>query len=126
MPTIVAAIATAVSKCPIASQIPHNRIQMMLPINAPVRTPGLSTIVRPNGHSAYEAIRSDANPNGMGTHGHDQQEADQRGHHISEGQPQTTENQPDDIQDQAHGLLQPTQSSQRTEKLPYSGAGDPE
>src|ERR1700751_4670100 len=38
---------------------------MTFPIRAPVPAVGLSTILRPNGHNAYEAMRSDAKPNGM-------------------------------------------------------------
>ena len=49
---IVIAIATAVTTWPIASQMPNRMTQMMLPTSAPGRGPGLSTIVRPNGHSA--------------------------------------------------------------------------
>jgi hypothetical protein len=49
---IVSAIATALTRCPIASQIPNNTNQMMFPISVPLPAPGLSMIVRPNGHSA--------------------------------------------------------------------------
>jgi hypothetical protein len=52
MPMIVTAIATAVTTCAMASQIPNSSTQMMLPISAPGRVPGLSITVRPNGHSA--------------------------------------------------------------------------
>ena len=52
MPMIVMAIATAVITWPMASQMPNRMIQMTLPISAPGRGPGLSTMVRPNGHSA--------------------------------------------------------------------------
>jgi hypothetical protein len=45
-------IATALTRSPIASQIPHNSSQMIFPISAPVPAPGLSMIVRPNAHSA--------------------------------------------------------------------------
>jgi hypothetical protein len=52
IPTIVSAIATALTRCPIASHTPHSSSQMMFPISAPVPAPGLSMMVRPNGHSA--------------------------------------------------------------------------
>ncbi len=52
MPMIVIAIATALTTWPIASQMPNRSTQMTLPIRAPGRGPGLSTMVRPNGHSA--------------------------------------------------------------------------
>ena len=65
MPTIVAAIATALTKWPIASHKPNSSTQMTFPISAPVPAAGLSTIVRPNGHNAYEAMRSDAKPKGI-------------------------------------------------------------
>ena len=52
MPTIVTAIAAALTRCPIASHIPHSSSQMTLPIKAPVPAPGRSTMVRPNGHNA--------------------------------------------------------------------------
>ena len=64
---IVTAIATALTRCPSASHQPNSTTHRMLPISAPGRVPGLSTSVRPNGHSAYDAIRSDAKPNGMVT-----------------------------------------------------------
>src|SRR5208283_5664087 len=65
IPTIVIAIAAALTKCPIASQTPNSSTQMTFPMRAPVPAVGLSTIVRPNGHNANEAMRSDANPKGM-------------------------------------------------------------
>ncbi len=40
---------------------------MTFPMRAPVPAVGLSTIVRPNGHSAYYAMRSEAKPKGMVT-----------------------------------------------------------
>ena len=52
MPMIVTAIATAVTTWPMASQMPNRMTQMTFPISAPGRVPGMSTIVRPNGHNA--------------------------------------------------------------------------
>ena len=65
MPTMVTAIATALMTWPMASHSPATNIQMTLPISAPVRGPGLSTTVRPNGHSANNAMRAEAKPKGM-------------------------------------------------------------
>ena len=62
---IVIAIATALTRWPMASQMPNRITQMTLPISAPGRGPGFSTMVRPNGQSAYDAMRSAANPNGI-------------------------------------------------------------
>lgn len=95
MPMIVTAIAAALTKCPRASQIPNSSTQMTLPIKAPVPAVGFSTIVRPNGHNAYDAMRSAAKPNGMV----DEQEADKRRQQVPEGQPEATEHQPDNVQD---------------------------
>jgi hypothetical protein len=52
IPTMVMAMATALTMWPMASHSPNSRIQMTLPISAPGRGPGFSTMVRPNGHSA--------------------------------------------------------------------------
>lgn len=52
IPMIVIAIATAVTMCPIANQIPAMITQMTLPIIEPTPAVGLSTTVLPNGHSA--------------------------------------------------------------------------
>ena len=52
MPTIVIAIAAALTMWPIASHSPNSSIQITLPTTAPGRGPGFSTMVRPNGHSA--------------------------------------------------------------------------
>jgi hypothetical protein len=97
----VIAIATALTKCPIASQIPNNNTQMTLPTRAPLPALGLSTIVRPNGHNKGD--------------GDDEQEADQRRDQISDGHPEAAEYQPDDVQDQAHissgGSCQPTEEA---------------
>ena len=65
IPMIVMAIATAVTMWPMANQMPNRMTQMTLPITAPGRGPGFSTMVRPNGHSAYAAMRNAANPNGI-------------------------------------------------------------
>ena len=67
MPMIVMAIATALTKCAMASQMPNSITQMTLPISVNGWAPGFSTMVRPNGHSAYEPMRSAANPNGIVT-----------------------------------------------------------
>ncbi len=60
-------IETAATTWPIACHMPNRMIQMTLPIGAPGRGPGFSTMVRPNGHSGQEAMRSAANPNGIVT-----------------------------------------------------------
>ena len=67
IPMMVLAIATAVAKCMIVSAIPNSNTQMTFPISAPVPAPGFSTIVRPNGHRANDAMRSAAKPKGMVT-----------------------------------------------------------
>ena len=68
MPTMLRNMGMAVSTWPIAIQIPATMNQMTLPstVNGPV-TGRASTTMRPNGHSAYPAIRKDAMPNGMVT-----------------------------------------------------------
>ena len=95
---IVMAIAAALTKCPIASHNPNSSTQMTLPTSVPVPAPGFSTIVRPNGHNAYDAMRSAAKPKGMVTMSRKQTSAATG----SRGPTEAAENQPDDVQDQAH------------------------
>ena len=61
---IVTARAMAVPMCAMAIQMPASTNQMMLPIIDPTPAVGLSTYVRPNGHTAKLAMRNDATPNG--------------------------------------------------------------
>ena len=96
MPMIVIAIAAALTRCPMASHIPKSSTQMTLPIRAPVPALGFSTIVRPNGHSAYDAMRKCRETEGDGD---DEHEADKRCDQVSECQPEAAENQPDNVQD---------------------------
>ena len=52
-------------RCSSASHHPDKHNQMTLPTSAPAPASGSSTMVRPNGHSAYDAMRSEAIPNGI-------------------------------------------------------------
>ena len=56
-----------VMTCPIASQMPATTNQITLPSADQKPAVGWRITVRPNGHSAYAAIRNDAIPNGMVT-----------------------------------------------------------
>src|SRR5690606_1727836 len=67
MPMIETKSGIAVTTCPIASQIPATTTQITLPTADITPEVGLSTTVRPKGHSAYPAIRNEAMPNGIVT-----------------------------------------------------------
>ena len=65
MPMTVRHSSAPVTACPMASQMPEKTNQMTFPMVDPAPAPGLSTTVRPNGHSAKRPMRNEAIPNGM-------------------------------------------------------------
>src|SRR5579875_2096101 len=65
IPMIVTHRAMPVSRWLTASHQPNSTIQITLPTSDPRPASRRTSIVRPNGHSTYAAIRSDAIPNGI-------------------------------------------------------------
>ncbi len=62
---MVIACATAVTTCVRASHQPASTTQTTLSTSAPAPALSLATTARPNGQSAYRAIRNDATPRGI-------------------------------------------------------------
>ena len=74
--------------------------QMTLPMNDGEPASGLSTIVRPNGHSAKPAIRNEAIPNGMVMI---RMQAMMPGDDVGQEHPEAAQHQPDDVENEPHG-----------------------
>jgi hypothetical protein len=65
MPMIVRQSTMPLVRWPMASHQPITMIQIRLPSSAPKPASRRTMIERPNGHSAYPAIRNAAMPNGI-------------------------------------------------------------